>query len=82
VSRILVNYEESEKFIADNRARGIDVSWDGWTMVFWKQNPNGFNDKNGAFKNGRWGVQSRISPNEAGQWGVPVKYVTIRRPRN
>lgn len=81
MSRINVNYNESDKFVSDQRARGVDVSWEGWNMVFWKSNPNGFNDKNGAFKNGRWGVQAVVEPDESGEWRVPIKYVTTRRSR-
>ena len=82
MSRIIVNYNESEQFVSDQRNKGVDVSWDGWSMVFWKANPNGFNDKNGAFQNGRWGVKAVVEPDTTGQWRVPVRYVATRRTRN
>jgi hypothetical protein len=79
MSRVLIDHTSADEFVSTQRSKGIDVSWDGWTMVFWKSNPNGFNDKNGAFKKGRWGVQARVEVDTNGDYRIPVKYLTTRR---
>lgn len=79
MSRIAFDYEGIHTLAAEQAKRGVDVSWDGWTLVFWKPNTNGFNDRNGAFKNGKWGVQARVSVDSDGNWRVPIKYASTRR---
>jgi hypothetical protein len=83
MSRVLVNHSEADTFVQQQRTKGIDVSWDGWTMVFWKYNANGFNDKNGAYKRDRlaWGVQARVEVDTDGNYKIPVKYLVTRRKR-
>jgi hypothetical protein len=78
VNRTPVSYEHSDKFVSDQRSRGVDVRWDGFTMVFWKQNSEGFVDKNGAFRDGAWGIQTKVAPNTAGIWNVPIKCLSLR----
>lgn len=78
MSRVTVSYAGADTFVQQQRTKGIDVFWDGWTMVFWQSNPNGFYDKNGAFK-GKWGVQARVDVDSAGEYKVPVRYLTARR---
>lgn len=78
MNRVFVNYAESESFVNKQKAKGVDVHWDGWDMVFWKPFPGAFYEKNGAFRNGRWGIQTRVSPDARGLWKVPAKYVAVR----
>lgn len=79
MSRVVVDYNSVETFVDEQTQKGNDVSWDGWTLVFFKQNPNGFNDRNGAFKDGKWGVKARVDVDRDGLWKIPVKYVSTRR---
>jgi len=79
MSRVVVNVDGVEQFVTEQTRKGNDVSWDGWTLLFFKANPNGFNDKNGAYRNGRWGVQARVDVDTDGLWKIPVKYVSTRR---
>ena len=81
MSRFVVNYDNADEFVEQQQKQGIDVGWDGWTMVFWKENDNGFSDKNGARRGDAWGVEVRVEPDSAGLWNVPVKYVASRRTR-
>lgn len=78
MNRVFVNYSESEAFVDQQRSKGVDVRWDGWDMVFWKANPGGYSNKHGAYRNNRWGVEFRVSPDTRGLWRVPAKYVAIR----
>lgn len=79
MSRVVVDYNSIDTFVDEQTQRGNDVTWDGYTLVFFKSNPNGFNDKNGAFKNGKWGVQARVDVDSDGLWRIPVKYISTRR---
>lgn len=79
MSRVVLSHETVDQFVQQQTAAGMDVAWDGWALVFFKPNPNGFNDKNGAFKNNQWGVQARVDVDTDGLWKVPVKYVNTRR---
>lgn len=45
-----------------------NASWDGYTMELFKPTPAGFTNKRGAFRNGQWGLLTRVSPNERGEW--------------
>lgn len=79
MSRISVGYSEVDSFVSDQRASGSDVYWDGWTMVFWRPNKNGYGDRCGSFRNGRWGVQARVDVESDGTYRIPTKYVATSR---
>lgn len=65
---IELTYSEAHKFVKDNAKRGY--FWDGWNIVRWVPNENGFSMRNGMFKNGRWGI-SFVSPvTDSGTWKV------------
>lgn len=48
-----------------------DAFWDGWTAVFWRQDPSGYLKTNGMFRNGQWGVAFKSNPNSYGHYRVP-----------
>ena len=79
MNRVVVNNDTVDQFVSEQTRSGNDVRWDGWSLVFFKANPNGFNDKNGAYRNGKWGVQARVEVDDDGHWRIPVKYVASRR---
>lgn len=70
---LVLNHSEAHKFVRDSRRRGVDVRWDGWTMVFWKPTHHGFTNVRGAYRNGRWGMESRVPVGDDGLWKVPGK---------
>lgn len=82
MNRVILNYDTVDAFVSEQNAAGNNVFWNGWDLTFWRENSDGFYDKNGSFRNGQWGVQATVEPNAQGLWRVPTKYVNTRRPRN
>jgi len=79
MNRVIIDHTNADDFVADQVSKNSDVSWDGWDLLFYSANPNGFNDKNGVFKNGQWGVQARVVVSDDGLWKIPAKYIGTRR---
>jgi hypothetical protein len=73
MSQISLDYKSAHKYVREQRGRGTDVRWDGWDMVFWIPTRHGFTNKRGAFRNGRWGMESRVTVSNDGIWTVPAK---------
>lgn len=46
--------------------------WDGWTLCLFKANPAGYSHKRGVFRNGEWGIVTRVDADEQGKWRVRV----------
>ena len=61
-----LNLEQAEQYVSDNTA----AFWDGWDMIIWRPNPNGFFKKNGMLRGGKWGTAVRVSPNSQGLYKV------------
>jgi hypothetical protein len=38
--------------------------WEGWDLVLFKPRPGADLSVNGVFHNGRWGLATRVSPDE------------------
>lgn len=72
---IVLDHSAAHKFVREQRRAGNDVRWEGWTMIFWKPTHYGYSSVNGAFRNRRWGVESRISVDDNGLWKVPARNV-------
>lgn len=64
-----------ENFVKQQKALDNDVRWDGWDMVFFRPSPKAIFSKDGAFRNGVWGFDNRVSPNEQGVWEVDFRNV-------
>jgi len=64
-----------EKFVKEQQALGNDVRWDGWDMVFFRPSPKAVFSREGAFRNGVWGFDNRVSPNGSGVWEVDFRNV-------
>ena len=79
MSRMNLNYKEAHAFVREQRKMGSDLRWDGWDMVFWEPTQYGFEDSKGAFRKGRWGVETRISVSNDGTWSFPNR--KVRRPK-
>lgn len=63
---IELNYSEAHDFVKNNARRGY--RWDGWEIVRWVKNANGYSMPNGSFRNGEWGLEFRSSVTDQGTW--------------
>jgi hypothetical protein len=72
-NKVNLNYEQAHKFVEKNKALGF--FWDGWDIVKWTKNENGFTQKNGLYRNGSWGHSIKVPLNDNGTWSVLEKYV-------
>jgi len=70
---VALNYEQAHAFVQKNKSLGF--FWDGWDIVKWTENENGFSQKNGLFRNNKWGHSMRIPLNKSGTWEVLDRYV-------
>lgn len=81
---LIDNLVEAEKFVSRqqkiNAERGSteEVRWDGWDMVFFRPDPRGRKSKDGALRNGEWGFDNRVSPNEE---GYQIDWRNVKRAR-
>lgn len=64
-----------EKFVKEQKALGNDVRWDGWDMVFFRPSDKAIFSREGAFRNGVWGFDNRVSVSEKGVWEVDFRNV-------
>lgn len=62
----VLNYKEAHDFVKKNNRKGY--RWDGWDIVRWVRNPNGYSMPNGSFRNGTWGLEFRVSVSDDGMW--------------
>lgn len=67
---LTLNLSEAENFVHTQRRKGADVRWEGWDIVFWNRTPHGFTNTKGAFRNGRWGMETRILVDDDGLWRI------------
>ena len=72
MSKIMLNYEEAHKFVEKNKDKGF--FWDGHTIVKWSPSNNGYMQKNGMFRDNKWGYSSRYTFNSKGIWELSDKY--------
>ena len=68
-----LNYDQAHTFVSENSSKGF--FWDGWDIVKFTVNPNGYTQKNGMFKNGTWGFAVKLKVQDSGTWRVLTKYV-------
>lgn len=63
-----LDHDNAHEYVNSMTHRGF--YWDGWDIVRWVPNDNGFSSKNGMFKNGRWGIIFRTKVSDDGLWRV------------
>lgn len=71
----ILNFSQAHKFVREQRRLGNDVRWENYDMVFWKPTHYGYTNKKGAYRNGRWGMESRVVVSDNGTWTVNSKNV-------
>lgn len=63
-----LNYDAAHRFVEGYP----NASWDGYDILMFKATPSGFTNKRGAFRNGTWGILTRVSPDDKGIWTFRV----------
>jgi hypothetical protein len=63
-----------EVFINRSKTKSQEAFWNNYDLIIWKKNAEGYNEKNGMFRN-EWGMAEIITVNEKGIWKLPKKYV-------
>lgn len=59
-----LNLDAAERFV-----KGYpDAFWDGWTMVLFKARPGAEFSPQGMYRNGVWGLATRVDPNSNGAY--------------
>lgn len=73
--KIVLDYDAAHKFVEKNKSNGF--FWEGYTIVKWSPSNNGYLEKNGMFKNNRWGYSSRFELKSNGTWEISEKYAKL-----
>jgi hypothetical protein len=72
MSKLVLSYDAAHLFVEKNKDQGF--FWDGYTIVKWSPSKNGFMEKNGLFKNNKWGYSNRYDLKTNGTWEISDKY--------
>lgn len=65
-----LNIKSAHRLVRQQRARGNDVYWNGWEIVFFNPSEKAATSVKGIFRNGRWGYANRFPVTERGTWEV------------
>lgn len=68
---ISLNYDTVEKFVSESQRDGVNVRWDGWNMVFLKEDRKARRSVKGRYHEGAWGFETVVRPDSMGRWLVP-----------
>lgn len=68
-----LDYTAAHEFVGRNVNKGF--YWEGWDIVKFTENPNGYTQKNGMYRNGKWGFYVTVPCSDQGTWKVISKYV-------
>lgn len=60
----LLDYEAAHAYVEKSKT----AFWDGWTLVLFTPTNVGATNARGIYRDGRWGVATRISPDGEGKW--------------
>ena len=64
-----------EIFIKRFNNKSQESFWDNYNLIIWKQNPGGYTNINGMYRNNSWGMAHKVAINEKGIWTLSKKYV-------
>lgn len=70
---IALTLEKADNFVEKQKRRNVDVRWDGWNMVFFRQHDGALRSPEGRHRGGEWGFETIVSPNDEGQYLVAYK---------
>lgn len=75
---IALSYDKADGFVQKLKKKGVDVRWDGWKMVFFREDKRALRNPQGRQYKGRWGFETVVDVNEAGKWLVDYR---LTRPK-
>lgn len=68
---IALTIDKVDGFVSKLQRKGVDVLWDGWTMVFFKEDRRALRSAKGCRRGDKWGFETRVSPDAVtGKWLV------------
>lgn len=70
---IPLTLDKVDRFVAKMQRKGIKVRWDGWDMVFFRQDHRAITSPKGRRYGGEWGFETVVSPNSSGKWLVSYR---------
>lgn len=60
--------------LTQNKTKGFRAFWEGWDLIIWRENGEGFIRPSGMFHDDKWGTHFRIRPNVRGAYRVLARY--------
>lgn len=70
---IALTYDKVDGFVAKLQRKGVDVRFEGWDIVFFKEDKRALRSSTGRRLGSRWGFETVVSPNAAGKWLIDYK---------
>lgn len=70
-----LNQRGVDIFIKRFNNKNQESFWEGYQLLIWKKNINGYTDVKGLFRKNSWGTAEKIDINSQGVWKLPGKYV-------
>jgi len=71
MANISLTYDQAHSLVEKHSKNGF--FWEGYTLVKWTPNPNGYMQKNGMFRNNQWGFASKYQVTKNGTWEISEK---------
>lgn len=59
-----LDYNAAHAYVENSKT----AFWDSWDIVLFTPTKAGATSPRGMYRNGTWGMATRISPNSQGQW--------------
>jgi len=63
----VLNYKQVHAYVERNKHFAY---WDGWDLMLFRPTQVGYSKPQGMFRDGKWGMSTRISPDEKGLWNI------------
>lgn len=76
---LTLGIKKVEAFVKNQQELGNDISWNNYTLEFFRPAEQAIYSKDGAFRNGKWGYINRSEVNDKGLWEIDFR--NIRKPR-
>lgn len=70
---IALTYDRADGFVAKLQRKGVDVRWEGWNIIFFKEDRRALRATSGKRWGERWGFETVVEPNGDGRWLVDYK---------